>query len=314
MNDAVKAVLVAAGLFLAWRLSSVLLLVFASILFAVGLQAVARYIEKKTKWGMNWSFATLFIFLLVISVAFILVAVPSFSSQYHDFSESFPQQVQSGISFVNEQLGTNISTDMGDFQLQLKPSSFFKASDLIGSAFGIVADFFILVIITIYLAINPRDYELMLKRLPKKRREHFIQIKTDLQWWLAGKFLSMLIIFALTTISLMILGVQFALLLGFIAGVLSFIPNLGPILALIPAAIIGLSQSPVMALYVILLYTSIQLVESYLLTPQIDRRTVSLSPAFQLISQLVFGVLFGFMGLFLAVPLVITLRTLFMKK
>lgn len=122
-------------------------------------------------------------------------------------------------------------------------------------------------------------------------------------WWLIGRLLSMLIVGITVTISLWLLGIPLALTLGLLAALLDFIPNLGPTLATVPAVLLALMQSPTQAVYVLLIYIVIQQAESYLLTPIVQHRTVSLPPALTIIAQVILGVLFGVMGLILASPL-----------
>ena len=115
----------------------------------------------------------------------------------------------------------------------------------------------------------------------------------------------------LTTAGLLILGVPFALLLGVSAGILAFIPNFGPILSVIPAFLVASVTSIELATYVIFLYVGVQLVESYLITPLIQKKAISLSPALHIIIQLTFGVLFGFLGLMFAVPFAVAVRAFY---
>jgi predicted PurR-regulated permease PerM len=91
--------------------------------------------------------------------------------------------------------------------------------------------------------------------------------------------------------------------LGFVTALLTFIPNIGPILSVIPAALLALLQGPAALLYVLLLYTAVQLVETYLITPKVQQDMVSLPPAVTLVAQLLAGVLAGGLGLVLAAPL-----------
>ncbi|MEO7660025.1 MAG: AI-2E family transporter, partial [Pyrinomonadaceae bacterium] len=176
------------------------------------------------------------------------------------------------------------------------------------STLGAVGNFFVTILLAIYLATEPRFYSSGLVRLfPKLKRERagevLDEIYNTLRWWLIGKAGSMLFIGVLTWIGLSILGVPLALSLGLIAGLLSFIPNFGPILSAIPAILLAFIASPVSAVYVLGLYIGIQLIESNVVTPLIERETVELAPALTIIFQLVLGVLIGGLGLVLATPL-----------
>ena len=129
-------------------------------------------------------------------------------------------------------------------------------------------------------------------------------------WWLIGKIGSMIVIALLTWIGLSIIGVPLALTLGLIAGLLSFIPNFGPILSAIPAILLAFVDNPVTALYVIGLFIGVQLIESNLVTPWIERQTVELPPALTITAQLILTVLIGGLGLVLATPILAVLMVL----
>ena len=124
-----------------------------------------------------------------------------------------------------------------------------------------------------------------------------------LRWWLVGKMLSMAVVGVLTTMGLSLLGVPLALTFGLIAALLTFVPNFGPILSVVPPAVLALADDPRRATYVIGLYLAIQTVESYAITPLIQRRTVSMPPALTITAQVVLGVLVGAIGVAVATPL-----------
>ena len=113
----------------------------------------------------------------------------------------------------------------------------------------------------------------------------------------------MIFIALLTWIGLWILGVPLSLTLGLIAGLLSFIPNFGPILSAVPAILLAFIASPISAVYVLILFIIVQLIESNLVTPYIERQTVELPPALTVFAQLALSVLIGGVGLILATPL-----------
>ncbi len=130
-----------------------------------------------------------------------------------------------------------------------------------------------------------------------------VEITSVLRWWLIGKILSMALVGVLTTLGLWWLDVPLALTFGLIAAALTFIPNFGPVLSVVPPAILALADDPKRALYVGALYLAIQTVESYAVTPLIQRRTVSMPPALTITSQIVLGLLVGGIGVAVATPL-----------
>jgi predicted PurR-regulated permease PerM len=183
------------------------------------------------------------------------------------------------------------------------------------STIGVVGNIFVTILLAIYLASEPRLYSGGLTSLfPVTHRSRAAEVGTaiyeTLRWWLIGKAGSMIFIGVLTWIGLSIIGVPLALTLGLIAGLLSFIPNFGPIISAVPALLIAAIDSPFSAVYVLGLYVGVQLVESNVVTPIIERETVELPPALTIIFQIALGALIGGLGLVLATPLLAVLVVL----
>lgn len=203
-----------------------------------------------------------------------------------------------------------------------RPDVLAKATGVVSNTLGALANVLIVLVFGIYLAADPEVYLGGLARLfPKGRRarvrEVLLAVGSTLRWWLIGKFLSMVVIGVLTAIGLWLLGVPMAVTLALIAALLTFIPNIGPILAVVPAALLALLQSPMQVVYVCLLYFGIQTFESYLLTPLVQRRTVSLPPGLTIFAQVLAAVLLGGLALALATPmaaaLVVLVRMLYLE-
>ena len=133
------------------------------------------------------------------------------------------------------------------------------------------------------------------------------------QRWFLGQLVSMTIIGILSTVALSLIGIPFALLLGIFSGLVSFMPFVGPAISVIPPVLLALIGTPVDALWVILAYASIQMIESYLIYPLVMSRAVSLHPAVVMFALLIMGTLFGFVGVLLAVPLVTALHVLLLE-
>ena len=128
--------------------------------------------------------------------------------------------------------------------------------------------------------------------------------------WLLGKLFSMTVVGVLTALGLWALGIPLIGVLSLLAGLLSFIPNFGPILALIPAVLVALLEGPDQALYVAGLYVLVQAVESNLITPLVQQRLIEMPPALILVAQVLMGTLVGGLGVMLATPVVAILMVL----
>jgi predicted PurR-regulated permease PerM len=164
-----------------------------------------------------------------------------------------------------------------------------------------------LIFLAIYVGAEPDVYHSGLMHLfPHRSRKRAAEVMTAiavaLRRWLVTQLIAMLAIGVVTTIALLILRVPAALPLGIIAGFFEFIPTLGPVLSAVPAVVMGFVDSPEKAGLVALVYIGIQFLENHILIPLLMREGVDLPPALTIMSQALMAMLFGFLGLLVAVP------------
>lgn len=291
----------------------VIMQLFAAVLLAVFLYGLAGWTRRYTGFSNGVSVLLVSVVLLLLLALSIWLLAPSVSEQVKHLRNELPESARKASEFLSQySLGRTIIEQLPsaeDVLQYVNNSSFIsRVGGFFSTTLGAVANFFIIILLSVYLAAEPGLYVGGLTKLfPIEQREHvreiLYKIVDTLGWWLIGKFGSMLAIGILTWIGLSIIGVPLSLTLGLIAGLLSFVPNFGPILSAVPAILLGFIDSPVKALYVIGLYILVQLVESNVVTPIIERRTVELPPALTIIFQLALGVLVGGLGLVLATPL-----------
>jgi predicted PurR-regulated permease PerM len=177
----------------------------------------------------------------------------------------------------------------------------------ISSTFSALAGFLLVLVLAIYVATEPDLYHNGLMHLfPHGTRERAGEVLSvmaaTLRRWLRTQLIAMATIAVVTTTALLILGIPAAFPLGLIAGVLEFIPTFGPLLSAIPAVLMGFVISPEKALVVAIVYTGIQLAENYLLIPRLMKEGMDLPPALTIMAQALMAVIFGFIGLLVAVP------------
>lgn len=183
------------------------------------------------------------------------------------------------------------------------------------STFGALASCVLVFFAGIYLAANPRLYvdgcvRLIAPRY-RPRAEHALEELCDTLWhWLRGRLASMAITAVGTGITLWLLGVPLAITLAAITGLLTFIPNIGPAIALVLAVLVALPEGAGLAIAVVVAFVLWQLIESYLITPLIQQREVSMAPAVLLFFQMLMSVLAGFLGLLVASPLLAACQSL----
>jgi predicted PurR-regulated permease PerM len=176
--------------------------------------------------------------------------------------------------------------------------------------FGVLLVIFLI----IYIAVDPSLYASgVLRVVPERHRERTVEVGTEvvktLKQWLAAQAISMAIIGAITTLALFLLDVRAAIALGILAGIAEFVPVFGPLLAAIPAVGIAFVDSPTKALYVIIAYVVIQQIESNVVAPLVMKRGVDVPPLVTILAGTIMTILFGFLGLLIAVPLAAALLT-----
>jgi len=179
---------------------------------------------------------------------------------------------------------------------------------VLGSTVAVLAGIVLVIFLSIYFAIDPSVYRRGLLHLvpPGSRRqteEILTAIAVTLRKWLVTQLIAMVVIGTVTTIVLMALKVRAAVPLGILAGLLEFVPTLGPVLSAVPAIAMGFVDSPQKALAVGIAYIGIQFLENHLLIPILMKQGLNLPPALTIIMQSLMALVFGVMGLLVAVPM-----------
>ena len=177
----------------------------------------------------------------------------------------------------------------------------------VSSTIAVVAGLVLILVLAVYVGADPDTYhDGLMKLFPrpwrKRAGEVLSAISLALRKWLVTQLIAMVVIGVVSTVVLLILGVKAAVPLGVIAGLLEFIPTVGPILSALPAVAMGFVDSPEKALAVIIAYVAIQQMENYLLIPFLMREGVNLPPALTIMAQALMALIFGFLGLLCAVP------------
>ena len=176
------------------------------------------------------------------------------------------------------------------------------------SAFGGVL---LIIFLSVYIGAEPTTYRsglmhLFPQRTRKRAGEVLAAMAVALRKWLVTQLIAMAVIGSVTTVVLLVLKVNAAFALGLLAGLFEFIPTIGPILSAVPAIAMGFLDSPEKALFIAIAYIGIQFLENHILIPLLMRGGVDLPPALTVISQALMAMVFGFIGLMVAVPLLAT--------
>lgn len=309
-------------LLLLWQTRQVLLLVFAAVVFATAINQLVKLIRKlplAVPRGLAVTVSlTSIVCVVALAVWFIAPAIADQLPEYTFLSERGFDQLQIWYRQVRgmvpgDPLAGTTLTELLPQLSQVSPSWAGRLLVLFTGSLDFLIDFLLVVVITIMLLTNPDSYRKMfILAFPKFYRprvdEILKQCEDSLGGWSVGILFNMTVITIFSGIGLSIIGVPLPLVNATIAGLLTFIPNIGPVLSIIPPMLMALAIQPWKALAVLGLYFAIQQLEGTVLTPLVMEKQTSLLPAVSLVAQVVAAVFFGLLGLFLALPMVIVLQ------
>lgn len=305
-------------LYILWQVKQLVLLLFTAVIFANSLNIL---VEKWQKSGVKRGYAVLFslIILFTLLIGFFWLVVPSFIAQFEELALLVPVGIDRLLIWLDvlyNRLDADVIQFLPDTQelrQQLQPI----LNQILGGGFvffrnslGVLLNMLLLLVLTIMLLADPTSYRQGFIRLfpsfYRRRIDEILSLCDEaLQGWIVGILFNMAVITVFSFIGLLILRIPLALAQAVLAGILTFIPNLGPTLSVIFPMTIGLIDAPLKSLSVLILYIVIQQLESNFLTPWVMAKQVSLLPAITLLAQVFFTNFFGFLGLFLALPLTV---------
>jgi predicted PurR-regulated permease PerM len=308
---AVGLLIIAAALLL-WYALPYLLVLFAGLLVASFLDALSLFVTRWTRLRRGWALAVVILLLLAVCVGVGFWMGPRIASQASELATQLPLAWAKFRGWLEGQAWYEW------MQRRLPSPSVAIARGGLGTRVGGYAsdalvffiDLGILLFFGLFVAARPKVYAdgivlLVTPRAGPRVREVLIDAAATLRWWLLGRIVAMTIIGVLDGIGLWLLGVPLPVSLGVIAGLLTFLPNVGPVLSTIPAVLLALTrpEHPWLPLWVVALKAGVQMIESYAVTPLVQRRALHLPPAMTLGVQFLLGALAGLPGLALAVPL-----------
>jgi len=291
----------------------ILMILFVSIILASVISPVADCFQKK-KIPRGVSVLIVYIILIVLISLSVVLIIPPINEQIKELTNNPPLYLEKILKgFSNFKEHSEMGGDLGSLELNSKllKGGLVQVTggvfSVISGIFGGVISFFVVLVITFYFTVEKSAAGQLFKTIaPIKYQPYLMQLMSKMQkkigYWLRAQLILCLIIGVFSYIGLLILGVKYALVLGLIAGLTEIIPYLGPILGAIPAVILAFTQSPFLALLVIILYLVVQQMESNILVPKIMQRAVGLHPVVCIIVLLIGGRIAGVTGVLLAVP------------
>ncbi len=293
------------------------LLLLAASLIAVFLRSLSGKIQKWTGWKSGVCLALTIVLIVMVAGSFFWLVGTEVGNQLEELQKTIPHMVENAQDYLNKsEIGRKVSDYISNTENQKKALPFLQG--FFKTSFGVFGDLYIVVLLSLFLSISPFDYvngavNLVPRQGKLKAKHLFEDLGFNLQKWIKGAIISSLVVFSLTAIGLLILGVDMWLILAITAGLLNIIPNFGPIIAMIPAVLVALLTSPSQALLVAGLYITVQALESNLITPNVQRKLLNIPPALLIFFQVLMGTLTGGWGIILAVPMLVILITVVKK-
>jgi len=317
LSASVTLIGVAAGVFLVWQASDALMLILVSIVAAVALSGAADGLSTYTGASRQWSLLSVLIFIVAAIAIGVWFGGATLLDQFQSYVRSVRGIVMAAQDFIERGAGGLFpaGTVAVNEVMPRFAAVFNSATWLLTAVTGGVLNAVLIAFLASFLAWHPGAYTSGLLRLiPPARRSDVGNALTRagraVRMWLLGQSVSMVVIFAASLIALWAVEMPYAILLAFLAGILTFVPTIGPVIAGIAITLAGFSASVTMGLYGLALYVAIQFIETYIITPIVQKEAVHLPPAATLGAQLIGGVLLGPLGFAFAVPLAAALSAL----
>ena len=329
------AALIAVGLIL-WSLRQWLLLLFAAIVLALALCSLVEVVQRGFPMRRSLALLASVCGLGLVLAVLLVVLVPPFVDEFALLLEKLPQAAQTllelalnGLDQVSDVLyGVDAMPDLdqlGRGSPSILPDSSTLASGVGSGLIGLIGlagnlgsaglSLLFVVAAALMVAVQPQAYrQVAIQLVPSFYRRRANQILTlcgeALNSWMVGVGISSLAVFLLCWITLSLLGVKLVLANALLAGVLNLIPNVGPTMSTVFPMAVALLDAPWKAAAVLGAYVVIQNLESYVITPSVMHHQVKLLPGLTLAAQVLFTVVFGPLGLLMALPLAVVMQVL----
>lgn len=308
----------AATLYIAWTLSQTILVIVGAFVICQMLDGGTRLLGRILPIGRAWRLLIVCLFVLGFLVWTVAFAGASIAGQFDMLRATITQQSMRVLAW-----GHSMGLSVGNTQInqigQQLMGSIGKLTSAVGSAFGAISSLAMIVVLGLFFAIEPKLYERGIAwMLPMQKRDAFYvtaaRMGHTLRMLMAGRLLGMTVEGVGTWALLAVGGVPMAGLLGILTGLLAFLPNIGAIVSGILIVLVGFSQGMETGLWAVGVYCVVQVLDGYIIVPMVAKRSVDLAPALVLGAQLLFGALFGILGLALADPIVAMIKVMLEQR
>jgi predicted PurR-regulated permease PerM len=298
------AVLIVVLVLLAIFASRPLLVLFAGVLLAVLLRALADVLVRYAHVSRGLALGLVAVLLFGLVAGSIWFFTKAASAQFEQLGGS----LTSVWHEIERELGAYARVREHLQHLYGSGGDSDALGRMAGRALAALSALVVSIFVGLYLAADPSLYRrgflhLVPKRSRRRAEDVLDAMERGLRGWLLGTLFNMIVVGTVTTVALWAIGTPLALALGIIAFFLEFIPYLGPIASAVPAMLVAATVSPAHVFYTALLYLAIHAGEGYLLAPLVYQRSIALPPAVRVAAQLLLGTFFGVLGLMFATPL-----------
>ncbi len=289
----------------------ILLLVFAGILLAVLLDYFGNQLQRLPMVPHWLAITTVLVLLAGLLVLVVVLVIPIVAEEGAELAMQMEKSIEQLTRWLQESPGGRVLVERFSELENPIPAAgdvWRGVAGIFATTVGAIAGVAVIVVVGVFVAYSPRMYTVgFLHLVPIVHRERAAEVLgavgATVRRWLLGQLVSMILLAVSTWIVLALVGVPQAMILALITGLMTFVPYLGPLIALVPILLMSFLQSPLLALNVFILYMVIQNVESNVVMPIVFHRTAHIPPALGVVSQILFGSLLGFLGFVLAIPL-----------
>lgn len=304
----IKIILILLGLWFIYLIRDVLAILFVSIILSILIDPLADWFEKR-KIPRGIAVLVVYVILITILSLVIILLVPPIISQFQQLIERAPAYWQRITATWIGEFATKY--DLERIEGSLKGMGTSLAHGIfttLGGVFGGITALFLILVLTYYMVTQEDALKRMIKSfIPDHYLPYIsqvsIKVKQKLVAWFKGQLTLCLAVGLFAYIGLLILGVDYALALGLIAGITEIIPYVGPFIGAAVAVFIAFGQSPLTALFVVILYVIIQQLENNFLVPKVMRKAVGLNPIISIVALIVGAKVGGVIGAVLAIPI-----------
>lgn len=310
----VKAVLIVLGLWFLWFVRDIVAIFVASILLASLIEPFASWFAQR-RIPRGLAVLIVYVCLLSLTAIFVVLFVPVVREQsaqlFSHFTNYYSQATESlgQVRKFSEDYGfaDNLTSSLATLQSSFA-TSFGSVFSTVKGVVGTVAATFIVLVLAFYMVVEEEKMRKYFRSLAPVEYQPYVshlmkKMSRKMGEWLRGQIILGVIVGVAVYIGLKLLGVNYALLLAIMAGVLEVVPYVGPIISFIPAVVIGAAESPIVGIGVAILYLVIQQIENHLLIPKIMQKVTGLNPILSILALLVGIKAGGLIGAILAIPL-----------